>query len=104
MGAHAAQCMSGQMRALTRFGQVIGLLFQVVDDILDEVGDAEKLGKTTGKDAAARKVTFPALMGLPGAKEYRDELHTRALKSLDSLGKRSRRLRALCDFISMRDY
>lgn len=56
------------------FGKLLGLLFQVVDDILDCTGSTEALGKTAGKDAAADKPTYVSLMGLSGARHFAEDL------------------------------
>ncbi|MFM7026237.1 MAG: polyprenyl synthetase family protein [Limnohabitans sp.] len=68
--------------ALDRFGQTLGLAFQVVDDILDVTADSATLGKTAGKDAAADKPTYVALMGLQAAQRYADELAQQAMQAL----------------------
>jgi geranylgeranyl pyrophosphate synthase len=57
-----------QVRALEQFGEQIGLAFQIVDDILDEIGTSGELGKTAGKDRAEGKPTYPALFGLEASK------------------------------------
>ena len=72
--------------ALARFGQALGLAFQVVDDILDVTADSATLGKTAGKDAAADKPTYVALMGLQAAQRYADELAQEALQALRDTG------------------
>jgi farnesyl diphosphate synthase len=72
--------------AFDRFGEVLGLAFQVVDDILDVTADSATLGKTAGKDAAADKPTYVALMGLEGAQRYADELAAQAMQALDDTG------------------
>ena len=92
------------LQQLTEFGQTLGLLYQVVDDILDETGDFEKLGKTAGKDNVSHKSTFPALMGLQKASDYRDSLKEKACKSIETFGDRSIILCRLCEFISSRDH
>jgi farnesyl diphosphate synthase len=68
--------------ALARFGEALGLAFQVVDDILDVTADSATLGKTAGKDAAANKPTYVALMGLEAAQRHADELAQQALQAL----------------------
>ena len=73
-------------QALTRFGQAMGLAFQVVDDILDVTADSATLGKTAGKDAAADKPTYVALMGLQAAQRHADELAQEALQALHDTG------------------
>ena len=72
--------------ALARFGQALGLAFQVVDDILDVTADSATLGKTAGKDAAADKPTYVALMGLQAAQQHADELAQQALQALRDTG------------------
>ena len=67
------------------FGDDVGLLFQIVDDILDATGTAEELGKTPGKDEAAGKVTYVSLYGLERAREIADETHARVQVELGRL-------------------
>jgi geranylgeranyl diphosphate synthase, type II len=67
------------------FGDELGVLFQIVDDILDATGTAEELGKTPGKDEAAGKVTYVSLHGLDRARELADEARERVQESLDAL-------------------
>ena len=90
--------------ALDRFAKRAGLLFQVVDDILDCTASTATLGKTAGKDAAAEKPTYVSLMGLEAAREFADELRTQALDSLAIFGERGQRLIELTDFITHRDF
>jgi geranylgeranyl diphosphate synthase type II len=104
IGTFTGTCTNEEREALTEFGRTLGLLFQVVDDILDETGDFQKLGKTAGKDSAAQKSTFPKLMGLQKAEEYRDSLHKKAVQCLALFEKRSIILNGLCDFIYSRDH
>jgi len=81
--------------ALSRFGEVLGLAFQVVDDILDVTADSATLGKTAGKDAAADKPTYVALMGLQAAQRYADQLAQEAMQALTDTGLPRERLAAL---------
>ncbi|HEY7196500.1 MAG TPA: polyprenyl synthetase family protein [Gaiellaceae bacterium] len=67
------------------FGGELGLLFQIVDDVLDATGTAEELGKTPGKDEAAGKVTYVSLYGLDRARELADEARGRVLERLEAL-------------------
>ena len=90
--------------ALDRFAKRAGLLFQVVDDILDCTASTATLGKTAGKDAAAEKPTYVSLMGLERAREFADDLRTQALESLSLFGARSQRLIELTDFITHRSF
>jgi geranylgeranyl diphosphate synthase, type II len=67
------------------FGKELGLLFQIVDDILDATGTAEELGKTPGKDEAAGKATYVSVHGLERARELADEARAQVLARLDEL-------------------
>ena len=84
--ACAAAVPVATLAALSRFGQALGLAFQVVDDILDVTADSATLGKTAGKDAAADKPTYVALMGLQAAQRHADELAEQALQALTDTG------------------
>ena len=68
-----------------RFADEVGLLFQIVDDILDATGTAEELGKTPGKDAVAGKATYVSLYGLARARELADETRSRVESALAGL-------------------
>ena len=87
--------------ALARFGQALGLAFQVVDDILDVTADSAVLGKTAGKDAAADKPTYVALMGLQAAQRHADELAQEALQALTDTGLPEPALQALRGLAAM---
>ncbi len=81
------------------FGEEVGVLFQIVDDILDATGTAEELGKTPGKDEAAGKVTYVSLHGLEHARELADEARARVLQQLASLSGDTTVLAAIVDTI-----
>jgi farnesyl diphosphate synthase len=81
--------------ALQRFGEALGLAFQVVDDVLDVTADSSTLGKTAGKDEAADKPTYVALMGLDAAKAFADALAAQAVQALADTGLPDDRLAAL---------
>jgi len=87
---------------LDHYAKCIGLAFQIQDDILDEESDTATLGKTQGKDRAQNKPTYPALLGLAGAKRKAREMHENAVACLEPLGERADLLRALSRFIIQR--
>ena len=89
---------------LRAYGDAIGLSFQIVDDILDVVGDTETLGKTQGADIALNKPTFPSIMGLDGARKHADEQRDRSLAALDGFGKEFDELRELASYIVSRSH
>ena len=85
-GAIMAGAGESAAEAVGRYGVEIGLAFQIVDDILDVEGASAHLGKTAGKDAAAGKVTYPALYGLEQSRRLASDCVTRALDGLRSAG------------------
>jgi farnesyl diphosphate synthase len=89
---------------LDHYAKCIGLSFQVKDDILDEESDTETLGKTQGKDQDNDKPTYPALLGLAGAKEKAQRLHEQAVDSLSDFGSEADLLRDLSLYIIQRDH
>ena len=105
LGALSGAAMTpDEQAALDRFAKRAGLLFQVVDDILDCTASTATLGKTAGKDAAADKPTYVSLLGLDGARRFASELEDDALASLAPFGERARRLTELATFIARRKF
>ncbi|MRD73147.1 geranyl transferase [Rhodocyclus tenuis] len=105
LGALCGEAMSADARnALDRYARRAGLLFQVVDDILDCTANTATLGKTAGKDAAADKPTYVSLLGLSGARHFAEELRAESLDALRVFGTRAERLIALTDFITHRKF
>lgn len=90
--------------SLDRFAHAVGLAFQVQDDVLDVTGDAALTGKATGGDASREKATFPALLGLEGARSYARELRDEALAALEGYGQAASRLREVAEFVVSRDH
>jgi len=86
MGAACGVTTPQALIGLKRYGEALGLAFQVVDDILDVVADSATLGKTAGKDAANDKPTYVSLLGLEQAKSYAQSLLHEALEALRSTG------------------
>ena len=86
MGAACGDATPQALSGLRRYGEALGLAFQVVDDILDVTADSATLGKTAGKDAANDKPTYVSLLGLEEAKSYAQSLLNAALEALRSTG------------------
>jgi geranylgeranyl diphosphate synthase type II len=104
MGAILAGADERALQELTRYGEKIGLAFQVVDDILDIEGSVEDLGKRPGADAEHNKSTYPALLGLDGAHEEADRLVEEALSALDVLGPHGDTLAGIARYIVERTH
>ncbi len=104
LGGMSANAPAGELKALTRFGHALGLAFQVIDDILDVTQTSEKLGKSAGKDVAAKKATYPSILGLPGAKAEARRLTAEAHAALKVFGARGERLRELANHLLERDF
>lgn len=104
LGAQCGSISAGQLAKLDRFGKLIGLAFQVVDDVLDCEADTATLGKTAGKDADNDKPTYVSLLGIQGARDMALRLHREALDALTEFGESARRLCELADFIVLRKF
>ena len=89
--------------ALSRYGAHVGLAFQIVDDILDVVGEQAKLGKGVGSDAAQAKITFPSVFGLAASRHLALDATAQAILALEPLGDRGRWLRDLSVYLLGRD-
>jgi farnesyl diphosphate synthase len=103
-----ARCGKGlaerELGQVDLFAKLIGLAFQVVDDVLDADSSTATLGKTAGKDAKANKPTYVSAMGVSRARELAQELRQNALHALAGFGERAQRLRELADFIVLRKF
>jgi geranylgeranyl diphosphate synthase type II len=104
LGGMSAGCSPGKLRALTEFGYCVGLAFQVIDDILDVTESTAKLGKTAGKDTAANKATYPAMVGLDKSRRIARQLTLRAFRALKIFKGRATALEALADHLLKRDH
>jgi geranylgeranyl diphosphate synthase, type II len=104
LGGMSANASPEQMQALHDFGMATGLAFQIIDDILDVTQTSEKLGKSAGKDIAAEKSTYPALMGLEASRAEAHRLTEESHRALDLFGDAALRLRQLSDHLLNRDY
>ena len=104
MGAIYADATHGSVRrALSRFGEHVGLAFQIVDDVLDVEQSSEALGKTAGKDAQQQKITFPAVYGLERSREMAEEERRNAHLALAGFDERAERLKQLADRVVRRN-
>jgi geranylgeranyl diphosphate synthase type II len=101
-GAICGGASEGQLEELTEFGEAIGLMFQIVDDLLDVTQTTEHLGKTAGKDVDQEKLTYPSLIGIDDSRREVERLQARALAALDSVGPGANALRKLCDYLTVR--
>jgi farnesyl diphosphate synthase len=105
MGATCGRADESARMALERYGEAIGLAFQVVDDVLDVTADSATLGKTAGKDAAHDKPTYVSLMGLERSRHYARDLLAQALAALDdSRLVQTQALRALAHMVVDRSH
>jgi geranylgeranyl diphosphate synthase type II len=93
---------SEHLQALDQYGRDAGLAFQIVDDVLNETGDAKKLGKAVGSDQARGKMTYPAAVGLEASRREIRVLTEKAVVSLKPLGRKAEPLCALAEYMAGR--
>lgn len=103
-GGILAGADEAEQAALEGFGYSFGLAFQIVDDILDEVGDAKLLGKPVGSDAANHKVTYVTLLGLDGARAAAADVTADAVAALVPLGAKGALLAGIAEYYLRRDF
>jgi geranylgeranyl diphosphate synthase type II len=99
IGALAGGAGPRETTLLGKFGEKLGLAFQIVDDLLDETGKAETMGKASGKDRARGKVTYPRILGLEESRRRVEELGRTAGDIAQEFGERGRALGALARFV-----
>jgi geranylgeranyl diphosphate synthase type II len=105
LGAMSANAEARKLSAITRFGQWLGLAFQIIDDILDVTQTSEVLGKSAGKDAAAHKATYPAVIGLEKSRAEAKRLTRDAHDALSVFSARDvEPLHALANYLLEREY
>src|SRR5215212_5987463 len=105
LGARCGEYIDqAELDKLDTFAKLIGLAYQVVDDVLDAEAPTATLGKTAGKDAEQNKPTYVSALGILEAKRFSEELRQDALKGLELFGDRALRLRQLADFIVLRKF
>ena len=98
-GALCAGAAPDDVARLRRFGELIGLLFQVTDDILDVEESSAALGKTAGKDLAQQKATYPAVHGLERSHQIANEFARKAVAELAPYAEAASRLREIADYL-----
>ena len=92
-----------EITAISKYGERLGLLFQITDDLLDITRTTEELGKTAGKDVAADKATYPSLYGIEQTRVLASQTHREALAAIEPLGERAAILRQIAEFIVRRN-
>jgi len=102
-GAMIANANEAELAAVTEYATNLGLLFQITDDLLDVTATAEDLGKTPGKDARARKATYPAIYGIEATRAQLEVVHRAASVALDQIAKSTLRLRSIAESILGRE-
>ena len=102
LGGIAAEAGPKQVKALTGFGEDVGLAFQIADDVLDCTGTSEELGKTAGRDVQLAKSTYVGLLGIAGARREAARLAARAVEQLGRAAMPSTALAALAEYIASR--
>jgi geranylgeranyl diphosphate synthase, type II len=101
-GALIGGAEGGALDSMVRYGEAIGLAFQIADDILDIEGTTEQIGKDAGSDMARGKATYPAVLGLSESKRRAAELVEVALEALSGFGENAWPLREIASYIVQR--
>lgn len=91
-----------QLQALTRYGENTGLAFQIIDDVLDVEGSAEELGKSVGSDSRKKKMTYPSLYGVEGARNKANELISTAIDAIGIFSSEADPLREIAGYLAKR--
>jgi len=104
MGARIGGASEELIQSFAAYGKCVGLAFQITDDLLDVLGDAEKMGKGVRKDTHAGKLTYPALLGVAESQKRADQLVADACEHLSTLGERGRLLADLAHSLCRRDH
>jgi len=104
VGAKLGSTDEELFEALTRYGEKIGLAFQIADDVLNVEGKIASLGKKIGSDLSKKKATYPSLLGIEESKRRAKELVELAISELRGLGSEADPLREIARFMIVRDY
>lgn len=102
VGGIIAGASIDEIARLRSYGQMIGLAFQIADDILDVTSTSEQLGKTPGKDQAAKKATYPAIHGMAASEARARQLVDEAVATVQTLGRKTQVLEDIAQFIIAR--
>ncbi|MEL7471959.1 MAG: polyprenyl synthetase family protein [Planctomycetota bacterium] len=102
MGGVCGEASAEHLESITAYADAIGLMFQIVDDLIDATQSSEHVGKRTGKDQAAGKRTYPGLLGLEGARDAASRQHELARAAARSLGDGGEPLAELADSLVAR--
>lgn len=103
-GAYLGKATEVQLKHLKEFAYYLGLIFQVQDDILDVIGEQEKIGKSVGSDEGNQKSTYPKLLGIDGAIQQKDLYVDKAKQALAKADLQDSILSDLTDYFSTRDH
>ena len=102
MGALAGDADDSQLHAIMTYAESLGLMFQVVDDLLDVTQSTDHLGKAAGKDVDAGKLTYPGVLGIDASRREVARLRDVALSAIEPLGEPADPLRQICEFFAVR--
>lgn len=102
-GAIAANVSQGEYDKVVRFGEKLGLLFQISDDLLDVTQSTVQLGKTAGKDARSQKSTYPGLLGADGTRELLSRVHSECIRQLRAFAEPCTHLESMAHFVAFRE-
>jgi len=103
-GAVLAGAPNPMREGLATYGEKLGLLFQLTDDILNVEGDAKTMGKAAGSDARRRKAAYPAVAGIPASRQRAESLEAEAQAALSALGARGAILSGLAEYVLRRSH
>jgi geranylgeranyl diphosphate synthase type II len=103
LGGIAARADERALKAVTAFGEHLGLAFQIIDDLLDRTSTPEQMGKATGKDASKGKNTYPSLLGIEASQQQAARELQRGLEAIAPLGAKGQALQTLAKFVVERD-
>lgn len=102
IGGFCGGASDQQIKQLTEYGDAVGLMFQIVDDVLDVTQSSQHLGKATGKDIGAGKLTYPGVLGLNESRQEIARLEKQALTAIVPLGDSAMPLAELCRYLAIR--